>query len=455
MRRHAILTVGFGTTVALWAVGYVARLPAVLLPAPALLVLLLVCLVAGGAAIGRRPELDVRAGAWAGLVCGLLNLLILGSFLSGDDPGELHAATWIGVPGSLAVSAALGALGAAIGRRWNPAPAGDPAPPWIAWFARTAAVATMFLLALGGLVTSAEAGLAVVDWPNSFGYNMFLYPFSRMTGDIYYEHAHRLFGALVGLVTLALAVLLQRNDPRAWVRRLGWAAFAMVVVQGVLGGLRVTGTFTLSAAPEAMTPSTALALTHGVFGQLFFATLVSLAVFTSPAWRAREAPLVRASAPTDRRAAWALVGLLIVQLTLGASERHLSGWLIAHMAVGLALVTPLALFAGLRAWGLNPGRPLLQRIGIGLAGGVGVQVLLGILAFVATAGAVGEAWNLALATAHQWFGAILLALATLLAWWNRRLLAGEPAADPAADPATGKARKSVTSADGEAIRLGS
>ena len=88
-------------------------------------------------------------------------------------------------------------------------------------------------------MTSAEAGLAVADWPTSFGYNMFLYPFSRMTGGIYYEHAHRLLGALVGLTTLVLALFLQRVETRRWVRRLGWAALLMVVVQGVLGGLRV------------------------------------------------------------------------------------------------------------------------------------------------------------------------------------------------------------------------
>ena len=69
----------------------------------------------------------------------------------------------------------------------------------------TAVMATLFLLIAGGLVTSAREGLAVVDWPNSFGYNMFLYPPSRMTGGIYYERAHRLFGSLVGLTVLVLA----------------------------------------------------------------------------------------------------------------------------------------------------------------------------------------------------------------------------------------------------------
>ena len=71
--------------------------------------------------------------------------------------------------------------------------------------ANVTVAATFLLVVAGGLVTSNEAGLAVVDWPNSFGYNMFLYPLAKMTGGIYYEHAHRLYGSLVGLTTIVLA----------------------------------------------------------------------------------------------------------------------------------------------------------------------------------------------------------------------------------------------------------
>ena len=196
------------------------------------------------------------------------------------------------IPGSITVSSVLGAAGAELGSRLatgSKTHAGDL--EWVAAFARVAVVATLLLLAVGGLVTSTEAGLAVVDWPNSFGYNMFLYPFSRMTGPVYYEHAHRLFGALVGFTTLVLALILQRNDSRRWVRGLGWLSVGLVVLQGLLGGLRVTGRFTLSTSPDVMAPSTGLAMLHGVLGQLFFATVVALAVFSSPRWRAAGEPL--------------------------------------------------------------------------------------------------------------------------------------------------------------------
>ena len=75
----------------------------------------------------------------------------------------------------------------------------------------------------------------MADWPTSYGYNMFLYPFSRMTGGIYYEHAHRLLGALVGLTTLSLAVHLAMVETRPFVKRMGAAAVVLVVVQGILG----------------------------------------------------------------------------------------------------------------------------------------------------------------------------------------------------------------------------
>src|SRR5436305_10553421 len=101
------------------------------------------------------------------------------------------------------------------------------------------ACAMFSLLFIGGLVISKGAGLAVPDWPTTFGYNMFLYPWSRMVGGVFYEHSHRLIGSLVGLLTVAFAVSLWVTEPRSWMRILGLVAVAAVVVQGILGGLRV------------------------------------------------------------------------------------------------------------------------------------------------------------------------------------------------------------------------
>ena len=107
------------------------------------------------------------------------------------------------------------------------------------WFAVMAAVATFLLLGAGGLVTSHEAGMSVPDWPNTYGYNMFAFPISKWTGGIFYEHTHRLWASVVGLMTTILAVWIWLKDSRKWMKWVGLAAFLLVVLQGILGGLRV------------------------------------------------------------------------------------------------------------------------------------------------------------------------------------------------------------------------
>src|SRR4029077_4018027 len=111
--------------------------------------------------------------------------------------------------------------------------------PWPHRLAVVLVCATFPLLFIGGLVTSKGAGLAVPDWPTTFGYNMFLYPWSKMVGNIFYEHSHRLVASFVGLLTLALAFLLWFRERRTWMRWLGVGALGLVMAQGILGGLRV------------------------------------------------------------------------------------------------------------------------------------------------------------------------------------------------------------------------
>jgi len=431
-RGPSVLTVGFGAAVGMWAVGYVSRLPGVMLPSPLLLGLVLSCLLVGGWVLGRYAGLGWRYGALAGLLTGSINLLVLGSFLVGDRQAAELPSALLWLPGSVLIAVGLAAAGALVGRQWFRRE--QPFVEWSAAFVRVAIVAVMLLLVVGGLVTSTGAGLAVVDWPNSFGYNMFLYPFSRMTGGIYYEHAHRLFGALVGLTTLVLAVHLQLREPRPWVRRLGWSVLAMVVIQGLMGGLRVTGALTLSTSPDAMRPSIALAMIHGVFGQLVFGTLVALGAFTSATWRGNAAPTRRRSARVDHVLAWLLVALLFAQLILGAAQRHLSMLLMVHIAFGVAVVAPAALHVGFRAWGMNGTQRPLQRVGLGLAVAVALQIALGLAAFVATRGGLSPASEVLLTTAHQGFGAVLLALAVMLLCWSHRLLSPHPV-EPGPGPA--------------------
>ena len=148
---------------------------------------------------------------------------------------------------------------------------------WLHRFAVLTAVATLGLIGIGGLVTSHEAGLSVPDWPSSYGYNMFLFPIGQWwhQGNIFYEHSHRLFASGVGLLTTILASWLWVKESRAWVRWLGVIAFFAVVLQGVLGGLRVVWL------------KDQIGIFHAALAQLFFVCTCALALFTGNSWKQR------------------------------------------------------------------------------------------------------------------------------------------------------------------------
>jgi cytochrome c oxidase assembly protein subunit 15 len=197
------------------------------------------------------------------------------------------------------------------------------------WYAVAAAASVLLLICSGGLVTSHEAGMAVPDWPNSFGYNMFLFPVSRWVGGVFFEHTHRLIASGVGLVTIALCVALFVFEDRRWVKTLGIIAVAAVIVQGVLGGLRVAENNPL------------LGLFHGCLAQSFFALMATIALVTSKFWRnlerartseserertgaaGHQSPLTNhLSLLTSQRWVLAVTAMVFVQLVLGASMRH-------------------------------------------------------------------------------------------------------------------------------------
>ena len=205
--RADILAIGFGTTAAMWTVGYVCRLFGDAVPAALIFVLVLAALVAGGVVVGRYTGRGALGGVYVGLLSGLVNLFIVGSLIGGRTPNEIKSGALLWIPGTLVVLTVLAVVGAAIGSV-RPRRAART-PDWPGGLALVAACATFVLLAAGGLVTGFDEGLAVVDWPNTEGYNMFLYPLARMTGGVYLEHAHRLLGSLVGMTTLVLAIHVQ------------------------------------------------------------------------------------------------------------------------------------------------------------------------------------------------------------------------------------------------------
>ena len=184
--------------------------------------------------------------------------------------------------------------------------------------ASTTVVATFVLILFGGLVTNTGAALAVPDWPTTFGYNMFLYPWSQMVGGIFYEHSHRLLGSVVGLLTLALAAALWREGGR--LRVLGLVMVAGVITQGVLGGLRV------------MLLKETLAIVHGCLAQAFFALAVAVALLTSASHRLP----VQGFDPTLRALALAAATVVYVQIVLGALITH-AGFIVLHLAGAAAV----------------------------------------------------------------------------------------------------------------------
>jgi len=238
-------------------------------------------------------------------------------------------------------------------------------------FALLTALATLGLVCMGGLVTSKGVGMAVPDWPTSFGYNMFALPVNQwFHGGVFDEHTHRLWASSVGLLVVILTrwmggdparkplaivggieivagMLLLRLGPEwrgggAFLSSIGavvvlaaaipglrtpaagvlpglaWAAFVLVQIQGLLGGLRVVLD---KALVGHMTLGTLFGLLHGCLGQSFFVLLGVIALLSSP-WWIRLPVHADISGRTEVRGLLLATGLIALQLVLGASMRH-------------------------------------------------------------------------------------------------------------------------------------
>ena len=292
---------------------------------------------------------------------------------------------------------------------------------------------TLVLLFVGGLVTSKEAGLCVPDWPLSNG--SINPPRWLQTDNLREEHAHRLLGWVLGMLIIALAVGIQRTDPRRWMRRLGWIALGAVCVQGVLGGY-----FRVVLLMHRM------AIVHGVIGQGIFCLMVALALFTSRGWLEAPPPEPVEGARRLHRRALSAVVAVYVQVLVGALVRHsrvghLVEYVWPHMAWGVVAAI-LGFAAAAEALGRHGSRPPLARPALVLGAGLLLQVLLGLGTYFADVDGVEEIirppYQFWTATAHQAAGAVVLAAAVVLYLRARRLLAepGSPgvAASAAVSP---------------------
>ena len=194
--------------------------------------------------------------------------------------------------------------------------------PWLRRFTKLVAASTLFLVFAGAMVTSTGSGLAVPDWPLSYG--MLMPP---MVGGIFYEHGHRMIAATVGFLTVVQAIWIQLRDPRRFVRRLAWTSVGAVIVQGVLGGLTV-----IFLLPDAISVS------HAALAEIFLCLNVAIAFYCArrvqstghpEEWSDEGSQNARPShseilrfAQDDRKRAYAIVAALFIQVLLGALMRH-------------------------------------------------------------------------------------------------------------------------------------
>lgn len=316
---------------------------------------------------------------------------------------------------------------------------------WPHRWAVVLACATFPLLWIGGLVTTTDAGMAVPDWPNTYGYNLFLYPWQTwLSGpwDLFIEHGHRLLASTVGMLTIGLLVLLLRKDDRRWMKVLGFAALALVVFQGVLGGMRV------------LLDERTLAMLHGCTGPLFFALTVAMVVFTSRGWLDDSRRQVVPMAGMIRMVAVVTAILAYLQIVLGAVLRHVpvdalpSTFMLAvesHLILAVILavhILMLTWFVQTRARHVQP----TARLSLALVALLVLQILLGastwIVKFAVPVWAsdwlspqsfsVQEGgWiQTHVITAHVATGSLMLGISVALALYAQRFLADSVEAKP-------------------------
>lgn len=294
-----------------------------------------------------------------------------------------------------------------------------PGPHRVAVFA---AAFTWPLLFVGGLVTTYRVGMAVPDWPTTFGINMFLYDFTNATRGVFIEHGHRLYGAAVGFATMILAAWFLLAERRPWMKALGVAALLAVIGQGVLGGYRVR------------LNSTNLAAVHGCTAQAFFALMTALCVLTGRPWIEAAAPLPDPS--HLRRRAAVTLGLVYFQILAGAWLRHFgsTAGLYAHAILAAAVWGHAAMLSWRVVRHRDEARALVPSA-LAMALAVTLQVVLGVAAWWLLRPFDGIARTVTgpqavIRTGHLANGALLLASAVVLTMRAYRTLAPAAVARP-------------------------
>ena len=311
------------------------------------------------------------------------------------------------------------------------------APYLIALLLSMVAFAVMWV---GGLVTTTDAGMAVPDWPNTYGYNMFSYPMeSWLYGpfDLMAEHGHRLLASLAGLIAIVLVFATYRSETRPWVRTFSVVLLGLVILQGLLGGARV------------VMDARVVAKLHGCVAPLFLCGVFGFATVTSKWWKGfdlqQQSEQVVGRA-TKWMALFAPVMLAVAygQLVVGAFMRHInidSPPRVYTMLVAMHIMTAVLIVLGtLFQWFLSR---RAETLGSGTRNSINLLSILVMVQFGLglTTWVVKYGWPAALAnqefaanyvvgektltqtnlvTAHVAVGSLILALWTIHALRCRR-----------------------------------
>ena len=269
-------------------------------------------------------------------------------------------------------------------------------------------------------MTSHDAGLATDDWPLTDGRflprieSLGLRNGVVMAGNLFWEHGHRMVATTVGMLTIVLLIYLFARERRQWVRRLGLIALLGVIAQGLLGGLTV----------KLMLPLW-VSSAHATLAQLFFCTVVSLAVFTSSSWMQDRPTIEEQSGLPLRYLCVAAASAILVQLIIGATLRHSATWekhlptelVLTH--VGGAIVVTLLL--GSVSWLVlrrYSGELFLTRPAKVALALLTLQLLLGVAAYITRLGSPNDPQPLkpmvAITVAHVACGALVFATTIVL-----------------------------------------
>lgn len=292
-----------------------------------------------------------------------------------------------------------------------------PASPGAArsyhYFAILTACFTFMLIIVGALVTGNDAGLSVPDWPLSYGS---LTP--PWVGNIRYEHGHRMVAAFVGLLTIVLAAWVWKKDTRQFIRKLGLFSLAIVVTQGIVGGITV-----LWYLPAPVS------ILHACLAQTFFCLVVSLAWLSSPSWNPEPNQEVKTKKKEPQLCMLSLwtTGSIYLQLLLGAIFRHTKSGVSLHL-LGALVVTFLSAWLIIVIYRNQQEAQSLVRLATLLGVLILMQLFLGLVSLVlrwVTVNVVQPEFPVVIVTtAHVALGALVLANSLVMTFESLRIGSG-------------------------------